>query len=123
MTDFDRRLEAAIDADDAAFLKHLEDERGLFAQMGDTMAGPLGGWARLVFGLTVLLAAALFWSLYQLLTVDGTRETILWATAVLALLFMQAMAKQWLFDRINLNAVLREVKRLELQVARIEEKR
>ena len=121
MTDFDRRLGAALDADDAAFLKSLDAERGLFAQMGDTMAGPLGGWARLVFGLAALLAVALFYSLYRLLTVEGARETILWATAVVSLLMMQGFTKQWLFDRINLIAVLKALKRVELRVARIEE--
>lgn len=122
MTDFDERLGAALDADDAAFLKSLDDRRGLFAQMGDTMAGPLAGWTRLVFAIAVLLAVALFYALYQLLTVDGLRPTILWATAVVALLFMQGMTKQWLFERINLLAVLKELKRIELRLARIEER-
>lgn len=122
MTDFDRRLGAALDADDTAFLKSLDSDRGLFAQMGDTMAGPLGGWTRLVFGATILLAAGLFASLYMLLTAEGVRPTILWATAVIALLFAQGMAKQWLFERINLLAVLKQLKRIELRLAQIEER-
>ena len=31
------------DADDRAFLASLDDERGMFRQLGDSMGGPLGG--------------------------------------------------------------------------------
>ena len=121
MTDFDDRLGAALDADDEAFLKRLDDRRGLFAQMGDTMTGPLGGWARLVFVITGVLVLPLFFAIYQAVTVTDLRQTVLWCAATVALLLMQGMSKQWLFDRINLLAVLRELKRIELRIARIED--
>ncbi|QIG80669.1 DUF6768 family protein [Stakelama tenebrarum] len=123
MTDFDKSLGAALDADDRAFLASLDARRGLFAQMGDTMAGPLGGWAKLMLGVSVALGFALVLTVYQAVTAVELRETVLWSAASLAILVMQGFAKEWFFGRINLLAVLREVKRVELRLARMEDAR
>ena len=122
MTEFDDKLRAALDADDEAFLKELDSERGLFAQIGDTLSGPLGGWAKLVFGAAFLLALVMFYALYQLLTVETDRELLIWGLVFVGLMMMQGFVKQWFFERMNLMTVLRELKRIELRVARMEER-
>ncbi|MEM8696971.1 MAG: DUF6768 family protein [Pseudomonadota bacterium] len=122
MTEFDDRLRAALDADDEAFLKELDEGRGMFAQIGDTLTGPLGGWAKLIFGIAVVLGFALFYSVWQLLTVDSDRELFLWVTATIGLLIAQGFVKQWFFDRMNLMTILRELKRIELRITRMEER-
>ena len=62
-------------------------------------------------------------SVWQLLTADTTRDQILWATAAMALVMSTGFLKDWLFSRMNMFTVLREVKRLQLQVAMLTEKR
>ncbi len=122
MTEFDRKLQAALDADDEAFLKELETERGLFAQMGDALTGPLGGWAKLVFVVLFPMSAFMFYAIWQMFTVEGTRELILWTAGALAAMIGVAMLKQWFFERMNLMTMLRELKRIELRIAQIEER-
>ncbi len=117
MTDTDDRIRSALDADDREFLASLDDSRGMFTQIGDTLGGPLGGWAKLMMAVSFALGIAMFYSLWQLLTAEGTRELVLWATATLAALLMQGFTKDWFFSRMNMFSVLREVKRLQLQVA------
>ena len=51
MTDIDNRIRGALDEDDHAFLASLDSDRGMFRQLGDSMHGPLGGWAK--FSLSV----------------------------------------------------------------------
>lgn len=121
MTAIDNRLSAALDADDEAFLRELDNERGLFAQFGDTMAGPLGGWAKLIFVVMFPLAAFMFYAVWQMFTVDGTRELILWTAGAFAAFTATGFVKQWFFERMNLIATLRELKRIELRIARVEE--
>ncbi len=122
MTAIDDRLSAALDADDEAFLRELDDDRGLFAQFGDTMAGPLGGWAKLVFAVTVPLAAFMFYAVWQMFTVESTRELVLWTGGAFAAFTATGFVKQWFFERMNLIATLRELKRIELRLARLEER-
>jgi hypothetical protein len=122
MTDIDDAIRAGLDADDRAFLASLDDERGLFRQLGDSLGGPLGGWAKVVFAMTFVMGIVLLVSVWQLLTVDTTRDQILWATAAMALIMSTGFLKDWLFSRMNMLTVLREVKRLQVQVAMLEAK-
>ncbi|MGV3555915.1 MAG: DUF6768 family protein [Croceibacterium sp.] len=122
MTDIDDAIRAGLDADDRAFLASLDDERGLFRQLGDSLGGPLGGWAKVVFAMTFVLGIMLVASVWQLLTADTTRDQILSATAAMALVMSTGFLKDWLFSRMNMFTVLREVKRLQVQVAMLESK-
>jgi hypothetical protein len=122
MTDIDDAIRAGLDADDRAFLASLDDDRGLFRQLGDSLGGPLGGWAKVVFAMTFVLGIVLFVSVWQLLTAETTRDQILWATAAMALVMSTGFLKDWLFSRMNMFTVLREVKRLQVQVAMLEAK-
>jgi hypothetical protein len=122
MTDIDDRIRAGLDADDRAFLASLDDQRGFFRQLGDSLGGPLGGWAKLAFGLTFVLGIVLAFAVWKMFTVDETRDLILWATAAIVLINAQGFLKQWLFSRMSLFSVLREVKRLQVQVAMLEAK-
>jgi hypothetical protein len=122
MTDIDDRIRSALDEDDRAFLASL-DSRGLFSQIGDTLGGPLAGWARLVAGIAVVLALLALFAVWKLVTAQSSRELVLWATAVIVVVIAQGFTKDWLFSRMNMFAILREVKRLQLQVAMLQERR
>ena len=123
MTEFDDRLKRALDADDEAFLRELDAERGLFAQVGDTMKGPLGGWAAMAFVMALFLAAFMFLAVWRMFTVEGPRELVLWTAGALTGMMALGFVKQWFFERMNFIALLRELKRLELRIARIEDGR
>lgn len=122
MTDFDSKLRDALDADDEAFLQKLETERGLFTQIGDTFAGPLGGLSKLVFVFLFPMSAFMFYAVWQMFIAEGQRELILWGFGAMASIFAVGLIKQWFYDRMNLTAVLRELKRIELRIAKIEER-
>ncbi|WP_114952033.1 DUF6768 family protein [Sphingosinicella terrae] len=122
MTRFDDRVKAALDADDEAFLRELDAQRGLFGQIGDTMKGPLGGWATLIFLMTFPLAALMFFAVWNMFQAAGMRELVLWTAGALAALLALGFVKQWFFERMNFIALLRELKRLELRLARIEDR-
>ena len=117
MTTIDDDIRGALDAEDREFLASLDHDRGMFAQMGDTLSGPLGGWAKLMFGVSIALACGMFYALWQLFHIEGTRETILWGLALLGMLTAQGFLKHWFFSRMNMITILREVKRLQLQRA------
>lgn len=117
MSTIDERISGALSEDDRQFLASLDEERGMFTQVGDVLTGPLGGWAKLIFVVTAFLAFATFYSVYQALTVEDTRELILWVGASLVGFMATGFTKDWFFSRMNMLNILREVKRLQLQVA------
>ncbi len=123
MTDIDDQIRTALDADDRAFLDRLEEDRGMFRQIGDAMGGALGGWAKLMAVVSFALGAAMIYTLYQALVAPDVRETVLCSLATIAALIAQGFLTYWFFNRINMLTVLREVKRLQVQLAMLEDRR
>ena len=123
MTTIDERIHKALDEDDKAFLASLEADRGMFRQIGDSWKGPLGGWAKFAFAIAIVIGFGLAYSFYRALTADGTDAILGWGLTTVGLLIMQGFLKEWMFARMSMLTVLREVKRLQLQVAMLEEGR
>lgn len=123
MTDTpDNRITQALSDDDREFLDSLEAERGLFTQIGDTWKGPMGGWAKLLFAFSVVMGVMFLFVIWQLAhsTNNATLHT-LWAITGLALLILLGFAKEWIFNRMNMLTILREVKRVQLEVVALQE--
>lgn len=120
MTQDNDRLRAALEADDEAFLNSLEKERGLFAQIAETLRGPMRTMT-VVANVAVLIATAVgLWSVWKMFGAASTRDLILWAAAAWAAWTMQIALKQWIWSRMSTLSVLREIKRMELRMAALE---
>jgi uncharacterized membrane protein YciS (DUF1049 family) len=65
-----------------------------------------------IFGLFVYCA----WNAFN---VSDLRDTILWSAGGLLAMLAVAMLKMYFWMEMNKNVTLREIKRLELQVARL----
>ncbi len=122
MNNTDDRIASALDEDDRAFLASLDEGRGLFTQVGDVLAGPLSGWAKLIFGVAFVLGIALIYFVYRFFTAPGFEESVWWGMVTLAALMMQGFIKEWLYARMNMLSILREVKRLQLQVSMLDKR-
>ena len=117
MTDTDDRIRGALDEDDKAFLASLDQDRGMFTQMGDVLAGPLGGWSKLIFAVAVVMGFALVYCGWRFFTAGTSEEILWWGLVTLGALMMQGLIKEWFYSRMNLLSTLRELKRVQLQVA------
>ncbi len=124
MSETDDRIKEALSADDYEFLNSLEADRGLFQQIGDTWKGPLGGWAKLIFAFTVAMGFLFLFVIWQAAqTTDHPMLHTLWAICGVALLIIIGFAKEWMFARMNMLTILREIKRLQVQVALLTEQK
>ncbi len=120
MAQFEEALARGLSADDEEFLRDLEDGRGLFAQLGSTFQGPMRLWT-MVGGVVIFAATGLgLYSVWRMLEAETTRALILWAAAGWASWTAQIALKQWVFDRMATLTILRELKKVELRVARLE---
>ena len=123
MTDKDDRIADALSDDDWAFLETLEEDRGMFQQIGDSMQGPLGWWARFAFVIAIAIGIGLAYSFYRAVTADTTDAILGWGLTSIALLIMQGFLKEWMFARMTMLTLLSELKRLQVQVALLGEAR
>ncbi|MEO0346296.1 MAG: DUF6768 family protein [Pseudomonadota bacterium] len=120
MTDnFDKRLFGELTADDAAFLEQLEEDRGLYTQMADAFAGPMRYWTVFAFVLSLVFFVGALYSLNELWAGPPLRESMLWLAMFGWLILAVAMIKIWFWMRLNQITLLRELKKIELQVSRL----
>lgn len=119
MTTYDQRFHDTLSEDDEAFLKNLEDGRGLFTQMGDALRGPMMMWNVLVFVFIFAFMALGIWFALQVSAATDLKATVLWMFGIAGCVFAIAMLKIWFFMRMNHIATLRELKKIELRLARL----
>jgi hypothetical protein len=121
MTNVDDAIRKALRAENEDLLKDLA-EPGIFSRMLIAMRqGPR--WTTVyVMAMSGALTVAAIWFAVRFFSATEIREMIAWATGFLAALLMVAMLKLWFWLQMEKYVILREMKRLELQVARLAER-
>lgn len=121
MTKLDQRIEEALEAEDRALMEQL-GEQGLLRQFGGLFEGKMAGITvvTVVFGIVLSLIG--FYAAWKFATVDDTNTMLRWAGIAWFGLTAQMLIKLWSWMRMETNRTLREIKRVELQMARLLEK-
>lgn len=117
MTDLDKQIEDALNAEDSALLDAFP-EQGLIAQWFSLYRGPEGWIASLSTVIMAALALTAFYAIWQVFGVGG-EDTMQWAALAWLMMTMLAFMKVWFWMRMESNRVIREIKRVELQIARL----
>ncbi len=119
MKDLNEKIREAIRSEDPDLLEGIDEEPSIFELLFDTMRGRhrwlnlLGAIITLVFlGLAVFCAVQFF-------STDEVRDLLMWATGFIFCALAVSMMKVWYWLEIQRNSLTREIKRLELQIARL----
>lgn len=117
MKNIDDAIRDAVSKEDAEFLSKLESEPGSFQQIAGIFQGPLN-WIYTTL-LIAAVAVGLFgvYSGWQFATATELRPLFYWGAVTGFCLVVLAVVRIVFFMQINTNRMLRELKRLELQIA------
>ncbi|MEL7110394.1 MAG: DUF6768 family protein [Pseudomonadota bacterium] len=118
MSTFEDRLLSSLNDDDEAFLKELEQDTGLFQQMGMTFSGPLRYWTAFAFLLSFGFFALTLWAGYNMLQAESIKYVILWGALFGWASLAVGLIKVWFWMRMNQLNLLRELKRIELRLVK-----
>jgi hypothetical protein len=118
MTNIDRAIRDALSKEDAEFLARFEDNNPISEALG-TFSGRWGAMNIFAALITFALFGAFVYCAWNAFTASDVRATVIWSTGAIWASLAVAMLKIYFFMEMNKNVVLREVKRLELQVARL----
>ena len=116
MTEFDDRIRQALRAESDNVWKDVE-EQGLFEQALGVMRGKHKSLTVIANAVMFLFFAMTVYSVMRFFGAETTRMQILWSVGFLTSNMIVAMMKLWFWMQMDKNTVIREVKRLELQVA------
>ncbi|CAN5702480.1 hypothetical protein BH11PSE1_BH11PSE1_15220 [soil metagenome] len=119
MTDIDEAIRQSLSAEDVRFLEAHGGEQPLLRQVLQTLTGsfaPLnaGGW---IAGFALFAVGA--FCVWRFLNVTELRDLLLWGGGAMATMLGLTLIKVWFWMEMQKNAIVREVKRLELQLARL----
>jgi hypothetical protein len=119
MKDIDKSIRAALAAEDRELFEEYGSEPSLFEMIADTFRGR-HRWLKIgmTFNILAFTVIAVLVAI-QFFHTDTTRGMILWATLFLFCCLGTMMMKLWWWQQMDKNAVTREIKRLELQIARL----
>jgi hypothetical protein len=119
MNKLDDAIRQALSREDAALLDGLGADQPLHSQLMQTFQGKLA-WMNIVGWIAGFVAAAvMFYCIWQFLNVREIRDMLIWGGAAGLACSGLVLIKVWFWMEMQKNSVVREIKRLELQVARL----
>jgi len=117
----DSLIKESLTAEEAKFYDELE-EKNLLGKLGQVHKGKMGWLVTLMTILHVVLVVVFVYIAIQFFDTENTNELIKWGVGGFICWSFMAMMKLYIWMQIDKNDVLRELKRLELQLAVLSEK-
>ena len=119
MSELDRKIAATLNEEDRAFLARLDREPGYFSQVGGLLSGSTAWINALLMIVQAVLFFAGVWCAWEFFPATDTILSLRWGLSAAVLMLGGAILKiGTLWPTMQANRVLREIKRLELQIAR-----
>ena len=112
----DELIKETLSKEEAAFYDDLE-EQNLIGKIGEVYKGKLGWLAAIMNVVHLLMFIAFVYCIVQFFSTDSTNELIKWASAGFLSMIAMGMLKLFVWMQMDKNDILRELKRLELQIA------
>jgi len=117
MESIDERIRKALSSDDQAFLARMDANHSLYGDIAATFQGHtrwlnIFGW----FGGFVFFAVAIVCG-WQFFTQTDPRSIALWGAGTIVAFLWLGMIKLWFWMELQKVGIVREIKRVELQLA------
>lgn len=114
--DIDKLIKETLTEEEAKFYEEL-DEQNVFQMIGGLFQGK-NKWIMILMNFMTLIFFGLFiYCMIQFFESEATKDLIQWGVGTLIFLLGVSMLKIFAWMQMDKNALLREIKRLELQVS------
>ena len=114
--EIDQIIKETLTNEEAMFYDEL-DELNVFSKIGGVFKGK-NGWLLVIMNIITLAFLVVFiYCVVEFFKTDVTSELILWASGGLFSALFISMIKVYVWQLMHKNDILRELKRVELQIA------
>jgi hypothetical protein len=117
----DQKIRRELEQQGAPIEGLKAEETGLFPMLFRVFTGGLARWAGFAMALTLVCFGVTLWTGYEFFTAANVDDRVFWGVLVLAAFHALSMFKLWFFMEMNRHSVTREVKRVEIALARLDE--
>lgn len=119
--DIDKLIKETLTEEEAKFYDDL-DEQGFFKSLGGLFKGK-NSWLVVILNVfNALIFGLLIYCIIQTFDVEKTNDLVLWVAAVILCFISMSLIKLYFWMQIHKNDLIREIKRLELQVSSLSSK-
>ncbi|MEN8250385.1 MAG: DUF6768 family protein [Bacteroidota bacterium] len=115
----DDLIKQALSEEDSEILELLE-EQSMFDQMKASHHGKMKGWMIYFSVMTLIMTALLVFGLVKFLNTEDIRQMLLWGALMGWSMIAISMLKSWRIMEMNKRTLMREIKRLELQIVSLQ---
>ncbi len=119
--ELDALIKEALSQEEAAYYNELE-EQSVPQMVGGLFHGKMKMFSIMTVVVSIVFTALGFYALYKFMNSEATNDLIKWGAGMFFCLNVTGMMKIWHWMQINKNAVFREMKRIELQIAAVANK-
>jgi uncharacterized protein DUF6768 len=118
MDDLDKKIQEALSEEDRELMAQFE-EQGLTGQLGGLFQGKTAWLSVVTLAIGTILAIIAIYAIWKFVVADDITAMLKWGGLAWITGTSQMMIKLWSWMRMETNRGLREIKRLELQIARL----
>lgn len=121
MEDIDMLIKETLTEEESKFYEEL-NEQGFFGSIKSIFKGKLGWLAVIMNIVNIVVFGVVIYCFIQFFNVTETNELIKWGLGIIICFTTMSMIKLYSWMQMDKRAVLREMKRLELQVSSLSAK-
>ncbi len=118
----DEKIKYELENDALDIDKIIADEGGLFDRIAVAFQGGMRHWVILINITALVVGVLIAWTGYRFYLLVDFETPLFWGVCFVVLLVMQGFIKNWIFMEMNRNSIMREVKRVEISIARLSTK-
>ncbi len=120
--ELDELIKETLSAEEAKFYEELE-EKNLFGKITEVYKGKMG-WLAILMNIMHLVIFVFFvYAVVQFFDAETTRDMLIWCSAGFLGMIMMAMLKLYVWMQMDKNDIMRELKRIELQISVLGQKK
>jgi len=117
MSKLDEAIREALSDDEAEQIESLAAPQGLWSRLWGVFRSNIGPWAWYGLVLQLITLGVAIWAGWNFYFAEAGREMALWGALAGVMILLQTFLKFWFLVQMDKMEILREIKRLELQVA------
>ena len=119
MKDIDDKIRQALRAEDADLFDEVEGEQSLHQMVMETFRGRKRWIVLMAISVGIMFMGLAVLCAVQFFGAETTKQMIAWSIGFVFAFSAVTAMKVWYWMELNKNAIKREIKRLELQIARL----
>lgn len=116
---FDDKIKLELENESRIIDEILNDKQGMFDLAAGSFKSGLGTWMSLIYIVILIVSGLMLWTGYEFFIAGSLDDRMFWGVWFITSVIAQVGMKQWTWMEMNRSSLLREVKRVEIELTKL----